>query len=804
MSDFKNYDCDTNYLNPGIYTEIIAKIQSSNTKIPNYLKRSILRKNHYQNQNQNIDPNLNINQNQAQPSEDSYFLRVFPTIENISSHKGYSSGYQILKITGKGFNPKDANLKVLIDENECHKIKVNSQTEISCITKENIFVNNTIMIEKLDITTESKFKNYKGTKGLKFKKEKISDPNLIKEIEIFLETKLPIIPEIIINEDKVIIRPVEPPFPNSPTDSKEIITHKHTPILIQPRPIEPEINPPILLSPIPKPEPILIQPQPIENNEEQIKIQPENLNPEPIQHDETIPQIQPRIILPPLTVSTPTIEHEETSNLDNIHTTEITIPLTTTSKLSLIPENYTHINIHNHNGTQNQNKIHYEEEIILETTMKLNLPKYTHASFNGFFVAPFTGKYKFISSFSGIHSKIFLNKYINGTISPIKIIDNHNFPIVDIDLEYGNYFTNPSLTQSDWIDLNKDQKYPIEIHNNILKEKNHFQLGVEIDPDTDTDEVNISQSNFNNNKVPIIKKINIIPKFSRDLYEIPILKFNETFVTMEFYCQGLNNNNKIEIYSNDTLKNLYDKFQKMHPTIFKKLTMRKYSLDEFMNLIPLEEELGEHVDLNKTENANLNENINVVNTSNTNENEHENELEDNFREFSYSNKIKFEDLNKITEELYGIYNRFDLFNKQIKINTDAINNNNSTLIVKKIIGHTFIFFIDGYENERKYRLENYCYTKNSISKNMNHVKLLRKVKGNLEGKYKLNVYNKDSNENQTSQLIDLSNPNYEKIFNNILFMYNEYEAFGLINSIEKELFLKYNNKVKFLIKKSFS
>ncbi len=114
------------------------------------------------------------------------------------------------------------------------------------------------------------------------------------------------------------------------------------------------------------------------------------------------------------------------------------------------------------------------DDIILETSTKptnqINYGQYI----NGYFKAPFDGKYRFWSTSDDINHVYLTYPNEENVIKRSKIIDFNSWNNFD------DFFTSYDITRSSWISLKSGEYYPIDIYHLQYSGGDHFRMGVEI------------------------------------------------------------------------------------------------------------------------------------------------------------------------------------------------------------------------------------------------------------------------------------------------------------------------------------
>ena len=160
------------------------------------------------------------------------------------------------------------------------------------------------------------------------------------------------------------------------------------------------------------------------------------------------------------------------------------------------------------------------DDILLETstapTGKSNYGQFI----SGYFKAVYTGKYRFwITSDDG--SQLFLST--DTTIAnKVKLIDFNTYT------NYNDYLTQSDKTKSAWVNLVAGSLYYMEIYHVQSGIFEHFRLGMEIDQNIIVSTQANPLPNPLPNQINKIQLVNIIPKFSRDLYEFTIISLTST------------------------------------------------------------------------------------------------------------------------------------------------------------------------------------------------------------------------------------------------------------------------------------
>jgi len=204
------------------------------------------------------------------------------------------------------------------------------------------------------------------------------------------------------------------------------------------------------------------------------------------------------------------------------------------------------------------------DDIILETSTKPTNQVNYGQLINGYFKAPFDGKYRFWSTSDDLNHVYLTYPDEENVIKKTKIIDFNGWTNFD------DFFTSTEISRSSWISLKSGEYYPIDIYHLQYSGGDHFRMGVEI-------------SEFNNesgldlivNQANPIQSISLEVKYSRDLYEIPIETINpDDFVTIG--CDTIS----VKIQISDTPVQFLNKIKTLNKNISSNLIIKKYAINE--------------------------------------------------------------------------------------------------------------------------------------------------------------------------------------------------------------------------------
>ncbi len=150
-----------------------------------------------------------------------------------------------------------------------------------------------------------------------------------------------------------------------------------------------------------------------------------------------------------------------------------------------------------------------KDDVILELSTPQTSDTYFSQYMNGYFKALYSGNYRFWST-SDDGNRL----YLSTDLTKANLTNLINFSGYTV---YDDYITQYSNTRSDWVHLTAGNLYYMEAYHFQFAGPFHYRLGVEID----YDETPVASYPLLN-QINRILEVTLLPKISRDLYEIPI------------------------------------------------------------------------------------------------------------------------------------------------------------------------------------------------------------------------------------------------------------------------------------------